>query len=61
MCYSFKMNTYENDCSGFLLSLCCHNQQYQLILELVNETSMWMTEDSLNTLELENKTGPREP
>ena len=55
------MNTYENDCSGFLLSLCCHNQQYQLILELVNETSMWMTEDSLNTLELENKTGPREP
>jgi len=36
------MNTYGNDCSGALLNLCCHNQQYQLILELVNEISMWI-------------------
>jgi len=52
------MNTYENDCSGSLLNLCCHNQQYQLIPELVNENSMWMIQDPLNILELENKTSP---
>jgi hypothetical protein len=48
------MRTFENDCSGFLLNLCCHNQHYQLILEPVNETSVWMIEDPLNISELEN-------